>query len=138
MKVDVAFQCDGTCVECTFGNYNRTTTIQATCYDSLVDCFMTGSIRGVGLGAEVRNEIRLFGERCFLDLLFNLCTLLESLIEIYRIGSCQCGREKQGNNSEYFFHAFPVLLLMVIRYVGKSTESDSIRGKSFWHKMCKI
>ena len=74
MKVDVAFQCDGTCVECTFWNYNRTTTIQATCNDSLVDCFMAGSIRGVGFGAEVRNEIRLFGERCFLDLLFNLCT----------------------------------------------------------------
>lgn len=67
---------------------------------------MAGSIRGVGFGAEVRNEIRLFGERCFLDLLFNLCTLLESLIEIYRVGSCQCGREKQGNNSEYFFMRF--------------------------------
>ena len=138
MKVDVTFQCDGTCVECTFGNYNRATAIQATCYDSLVDCLMAGSIRGVGFGTEVRNEIRLFWERCFLDLFFNLCTLLESLIEIYRVGCCQCGREKQGNNSEYFFHAFPVLLLMVIRYVGKSTESDSIRGKSFWHKMCKI
>ena len=96
MKVDVTFQCDGTCVECTFGNYNRATAIQATCYDSLVDCLMAGSIRGVGFGTEVRNEIRLFWERCFLDLFFNLCTLLESLIEIYRVGCCQCGREKQG------------------------------------------
>ena len=93
MKVDVAFQCDGTCVECTFWNYNRTTTIQATCNDSLVDCFMAGSIRGVRFGAEVRNEIRLFGERCFLDLLFNLCTLLESLIEMAVANVAERSRE---------------------------------------------
>lgn len=79
MKVDVTFQCDGTCVECTFGNYNRATAIQATCYDSLVDCLMAGSIRGVGFGTEVRNEIRLFWERCFLDLFSIFALSLKAL-----------------------------------------------------------
>ena len=106
MKVDVAFQCDGTCVECTFWNYNRTTTIQATCNDSLVDCFMAGSIRGVGFGAEVRNEIRLFGERCFLDLLFNLCTLLESLIEIIELAVANVAERSREIIPSTFFMRF--------------------------------
>ena len=131
IKVDVTFQCDGSCVECTFGTYNRATAIQSTCNDSLVDCLIEGSIRGVGFGAEVHKEICMFWDRCFLDLVFNLCSIFESLIEIYRVGCCQCGREQKGNNSDYFFQAFPFLLLMVIRSVGKSPDSDSIRGKSF-------
>ena len=106
MKVDVAFQCDGTCVECTFWNYNRTTTIQATCNDSLVDCFMAGSIRGVGLGTEVRNEIRLFWERCFLDLLFNLCTLLESLIEIIELAVANVAERSREIIPSTFFMRF--------------------------------
>ncbi len=106
MKVDVAFQGDGTCVECTFGHYNRTTTIQATCNDSLIDCLMAGSIRGVGLGTEVRNEIRLFWERCFLDLLFNLCTLLESLIEIIELAVANVAERSREIIPSTFFMRF--------------------------------
>ena len=113
MKVDVTFQRDGACIECAFGNYNRTATIQAAGYDGLVDCLMARRVRSTGFGTKVRDEIRLLGERCFLDLLFNLCTLLESLVESIGLAIANEAERSRERIPNTFFMRFLFLLLMV-------------------------
>ena len=79
-------------MESPFGYYDCSATVQAACYDGLVDSLMTRFIRRIGLCAKICDEIGAVGERRSLDLFFDVGAFLEGFVKIYRIGSCQSYR----------------------------------------------
>lgn len=66
-------------MESPFGYYDCSATVQAACYDGLVDSLMTRFIRRIGLCAKICDEIGAVGERRSLDLFSMLALSLKAL-----------------------------------------------------------
>ena len=87
MKIDIALQRDGTCVEVTFGDNDGTATCLVACEDSQVDGFMIEFVRIIGNGSKVGDKERAIRELCTFDVLHDLLCLLECFLHCLREGT---------------------------------------------------